>query len=306
MGNTTGNTGNLIRSEVYSQMIKEELEPELFAQELMMMVTDFPDGDKLKIPVLTNLEAEKYVENTPAAIQPAEAGVFELEITEYNQSGISITDKLSQDAFYKGVLDAKFPAQISRALLKRLENDVFLLHKKQTNNDANLINGFPHRFVSTGNTNTTITLADIVKARTGLTKANVDRMGRMAIVDPTVAAQMLQLDGFTRQDVYGNNDNIKTGMGSTKWIGQYMGFDFYESNMLDEATALDYDTGGDKVANLFVGADAFIGAMRLPVDLRFWRQDEYLREVFHATTRYGLDLYRPESLVTVLTKSGTI
>ena len=189
-------------------------------------------------------------------------------------------------------------------MLERLENDIFLLHKKQTNNDANEINGFAHRYVSTGNTNTTMALADIVKARTAHSKANVSKIGRKAIVDATVAAQMLLIDGFTRQDIYGPNENIKTGMGSTKWIGQYMGYDFYESNMLDEETALDYVTGGTKVANMFLGEEALIGAMRLPIDMRFWRDDNYLRDVYHATTRYGLDLYRDESLVVVLTEAG--
>ena len=95
-----------------------------------------------------------------------------------------------------------------RALMERLENDIFLLHKKQTTNDANTINGQAHRFDATG-TSQVIALADIAKAKLALDKANVSKSGRMAIIDPTVSYQLVQIDNVIRQDVYGPQSNLE-------------------------------------------------------------------------------------------------
>ncbi len=129
----------------------------------------------------------------------------------------------------------------------------------------------------------------------------MSKAGRKAYVDPQVAYQLVNIDNVIRQDVYGANSNLKEGFGTTQAIGTYLGFDFFESNMLDESTALDHDAGGSQIANLFVGPEAFIGAMRLAPEIEASRDWERKRDVFHATSRYGLGLYRSESLVTVLT-----
>lgn len=101
--------------------------------------------------------------------------------------------------------------------------------------------------------------------------------------------------------VYGPNSNLKQGFGGTKFIGTYLGFDFYESNMLDEATALDHVAGGSLIANIFMGDETFKGAIRQMPDIEFFRNAGKKRDEYSTTMRFGLGLYRPESLVTVLT-----
>lgn len=301
MSNTTSNTAYTIRTDVWSQMIREELQEELYAQSLVTWIQDeFPDGDEIHIPTLTHLSAADYTENTDIALQDASVGEYTLTITEYRQAGISITDKLKEDTYYMNILNTKFPQQMTRAIMERLENDVFLLHKKQTSNDANTINGQAHRFAATGSS-TVITLKDIAQAKLSLDKANVSKNGRVAIIDPTVSYQLVQIDNVIRQDVYGGNTSLKEGFGGTKFIGRYLGFDFFESNMLDEATALNHVTGGSLKANLFMGPEAFIGAIRTMPSIEFSRDWAKKRDVYHCSIRYGLGLYRPESLVTVLT-----
>lgn len=71
--------------------------------------------------------------------------------------------------------------------------------------------------------------------------------------------------------------------------------------MLDEATALDYVTGGVLKANLFLGEETFKGAIRKMPEIEFFRNVTKKRDEYSATMRYGLGLYREESLVTVLT-----
>jgi len=290
----------VVRSEVWAKMIQEELQEELMGQELMSWITEFPDGDQLNIPTLASMSTRDYEENTVITVDDPTVGEFNLTIDKYVQSGIAVVDKLKQDIYYMELLTSKFPEQVQRAIKERLEYDIFQLHKKQTSNDANTINGQPHRFVATGTSNA-ITLKDIAQAKLSLDKAFAPKNGRIAIVDPTVSYQLVQIDNVIRQDVYGPQSNLKEGFGGTKFIGRYLGFDFYESNMLDEATALDHVAGGALIGNIFMTPDTFIGAMRLAPEVEMSRDWEKKRDIYHVTSRYGLGLYRPETLVTLLT-----
>ena len=301
MASTTTTQAYLIRDDVWSKQIKELLEEELFAQSLVDFVADFPDGDELHIPTFSNLAARNYTENDDIIFDDMSTGEFTLTIDKYYQLGVAITDKLKQDSFYVSEIQSKFPAHCVRGLMERLENDVFLLHKAQTTNDANTINGQPHRFLSNAATTSYITVQNVAQAKLSLDKANVAKNGRIAIVDPTVSYQLVQIDNVIRQDVYGPNSSLKEGFGGTKFIGTYLGFDFYESNMLDEATALDHDAGGSLKANLFMGEEALKGAIRQTPAIEFFRNVNKKRDEYSATMRFGLGLYRPESLVTILT-----
>jgi hypothetical protein len=299
--NTGSGHDNLIRQEVWSKRIQEELEEALMAQQLMEWVTDFGDGVQLNIPKLSSLTTRDYTDGDPITVDDPTVSEFTLTIDKDVQSGIAIRDSMRQDTFYMEVLNTKFPQQTTRAILERLENDIFLLHEEQTTNDANTINGQAHRFDATG-TSQVITLADFHQAKLSLDKANVSKVGRKAYVDPTVINTLMGLDNIIRQDVYGANSHLKEGFSMTTAIGRYAGFDIFESNMLDESTQLDHATaGGSEVANLFVGPEAFIGAMRLAPEMEVSRDWERKQDIIHSRTRYGLGLYRPEALVCVLT-----
>lgn len=297
---TTTTQANIIRDDVWSKEIQEELQEELFGQTIVDMIADFPDGDEIHIPKFTSLAARNYSEGQDIVFDDPTTNEFTLTIDKYYQLGVAITDKLKQDTFYVSELQSKFPQMVIRGLMERLENDIMLLHKKQTTNDANTINGQPHRYVGTGTSNA-ITLADIAQAKLSLDKANVSKNGRMAIVDPKVSYQLVQVDNVIRQDVFGSNTALKEGFGGTKFIGRYLGFDFFESNMLDEATALDHATGGSLIGNLFLGEEAFKGAVRQMPDIEFFRNVTKKRDEYSATMRFGLGLYRAESLVCILT-----
>ena len=71
--------------------------------------------------------------------------------------------------------------------------------------------------------------------------------------------------------------------------------------MLDEATALDHAAGGSLKANLFIGEEAFKGAIRRLPELEFFRNVNKKRDEYSALMRFGLNLFRAESLVAVLT-----
>lgn len=299
---TTSTPGALlIRDEIWSKRIQEELQEELYANSLVEWISgEFADGDMLTIPTLGSMTARNYTENADITIDDPTVGEFQLTVDKYYQAGVGVTDKMKEDTYYMQVLIQKFPEQCVRALMERMESDIFLLHKGQTDNTANLINGYAHRYVG-GGTSNAITLDDIAKAKLALDKANVTKNGRFCIVDPKVSYQLISIDNVIRQDVLGPNSNLKEGFGGTKFIGKYLGFDFYESNMLDTATALQHSVGGSLIGNLFCGPETFIGAVREMPEIEQSRDWSKKRDIYHATMRYGMGLYRPESLVCILT-----
>ena len=56
-GFTVASNEHLIRSNIWSRDIKEVLEEELFAQQYIRMITDFPDGDTINIPSIGAMES---------------------------------------------------------------------------------------------------------------------------------------------------------------------------------------------------------------------------------------------------------
>lgn len=148
------------------------------------------------------------------------------------------------------------------------------------------------------------------KAKLALDKSSVMRGGRRAFVDPTVTYQLQQISNVIQQDVYGSNSHIASGMNGTMFVGRFAGFELYESLFLDNSisesiTATGQGAGAVTVtsgfANMFVGEEAFIGAMRAMPDMNNWYDYNTRSDVYHVTVRYGIKLYRPESLVVVLT-----
>jgi hypothetical protein len=141
-------------------------------------------------------------------------------------------------------------------------------------------------------------------------KAKVMRGGRRAFVDPTVTYQLQQISNVFQQDAYGSNAFLKEGMNGNMFVGRFAGYDFFESLFLDNAiaetiTATAPSAGALSVtagyANMFVGEEAFIGAMRAMPDMNQWYDENTRSDVYHVTVRYGIKLYRPESFGVVLT-----
>lgn len=298
---TTSTQTYVIRDDVWSKEIQELLQEELFGQSLVDFVTDFPDGDELHIPKFTDVTASDYTENAAISFSDPVNNEFKLTIDKYKQANVYLTDKLKEDSFYVSEVQSKFPAMCVRGLMEQLESDIWLTHLNQTASDPNTLNGQPHQMIATG-TGEVVTLADIAKAKLSLDKALVSKVGRVAIVDPTVSYQLVQIDNVIRQDVYGPNSNLKEGFGSTKFIGTYLGFDFYESNMLNDAGV--YTGGaatGSYYANMFMGEECLKGAVRAMPNIEYFRNATYKRDEYSALMRYGLGLYRSESLFTLMT-----
>lgn len=320
---TTG-MEHLIRSELWSAQLKELLLDELHGQRYVDWITNFPDGDTFTIPSVGEMEVDNYVEDTAVKYRAMDTGEFQFTITEYLQSGTYITDKMKQDSFYSAQLIASFIPKEHRALMVRLERDIFALGAGgasggQTASAANVINDADHRWVGSG-VNETMDVSDFAKAWYSLNKANVPTAGRIAIVDPSVEYKMNTLTNLVNVS---NNPMwegiISTGINPSglRFSRNIYGFDVYVSNYLPTANETITATGGSArttaagVANLFFstgGGDIgpFKGAWRQMPKVDSEYNKDFQREEFVTTCRYGLKVYRPENLVVVLTDTDQI
>ena len=308
-GNTVASLALMKRAEVWSSELKEILRDELQGMKYVNWLDQFPDGDTFKIPSLGDATINDYSEDTAVTYDALDDDQFTFSITEYLQAGNYITRKAEQDVFYANQVLSQFVPLQERALMERVESDIMALQGGQTAGDANTINGAAHRLIGSGTSNA-IAVADFAKALHSLKTAKVPQRNLVAIVDPSVEYELNTLSQLTSVS---NNprwegivrDGIATGMSS---VANIYGFDVYTSNYLSDIASetIGATTVTNGKANMFFSADQgvlpFVGAWRqMPtVDVEF--NKDYQRTEFVTTARYGMKLYRPENLVTVITE----
>ena len=185
-------------------------------------------------------------------------------------------------------------------------------------NSNNSIDSVEHRWAG-GGSGAVVTVNDFARARYVLKKANVPDTGLVAIVDPSVEFTINTLSNLV--SVSDNprwegivSTGIATGM---KFVKNIYGFDVYTSNYLKDVTdsalntaadaAVDFSTVNGK-ANLFFSAAPnvmpFVGAWRQAPKVDFEYNKNKQRDEYVTTARYGVKLYRPENMVSVITKTN--
>ena len=305
---------HLVRTELWSSELKDILQEQLMGTKYVRMLNGFPDGNQFTIPSVGELPMREVAENTPVTYDAMDTGEFTFSIDRYVEAATYITDKAKQDSFYAQQLIGMFPAKMRRALDENLEGSVMGLINTQTANDTNTINGADHRFVASGNTNTTLTLDDFAKAKYALDKAQAGG-SRVAIIDPSqeyVFNNLVGAQAFTNNPsfegiVNGGFVNSVTGM---RFIRNIFGFDVYVSNFLTAPTDSSVDSvsvPASPVTNIFmsVGGDLtpFVGAYRQMPNVEYERNKDMRRDEYVMNARFGLKLYRPECVVGVISKS---
>ena len=318
-GMTTGNVSLLTRAEVWSRELKEILRDELMAQTYVRWMQEFPDGDTFKIPSIGQAYVDDYAEDESVKYRPLDTGQFTFQITEYLSSGTYVTKKAEQDMFYMNELVSRFVPEQERAIMEHVEEAVLGLQSQQTAGNANIINGLAHRYAGSGSNNV-ISVNDFARANLSLNKANVSANNRVAIVDPSVAYTIETSSiingssGFNPMFDGIVSSGIATGM---RFVRNVYGFDVYTSQRLTTVGTESVKIGDQSVsaiacsgfkANLFFSADAsvvpFIGAWRQMPEVDTEYNKDFQRTEFVTTARYGVKLYRPENLVTVLSNTS--
>ena len=307
-GNTVASLALAKRAEVWSAELKEILRDELQGMKYVKWLDQFPDGDTFKIPSLGDATLNDYTEDTSVTYDPIDDAQFTFSITEYLQAGNYITNKAMQDVYYSNEIMSQFVPLQERALMERLETDIMALGGQQTVDNANAINGVDHRMLGSG-AGGKIGVADFAKANLALKTAKVPQKNLVAIVDPSVEFELNTLSTLTNVS---NNprwegvvrDGIATGM---SFIANIYGFDVYTSNYLktEAAETIGGTTVNNAITNMFFSADQavlpFVGAWRQMPEVDTEYNKDFQRTEFVTTARYGMKLYRPENLVTVMT-----
>lgn len=308
-------SANLVRAELWSDQLKDVLKDMLMGQRFVNWMANFPDGTTFTIPSIGELPMREVSENDDVVYDSLDTGEFQMSIDRYVEAATFITDKAKQDSYYADQLIASFIPKMKRALEENLETSVFALANQQTATDLNTINGAAHRFVASGDTNTTLALTDFAKAKFALDKANATG-ARIAIIDPS---QEYVFNALVAAQAFSNNPkfegvvtegfvNSTTGMRFAKHI---YGFDVYVSNYLDTVSGTEtidsVASPSGAVQNMFlsIGGDEtpFKGAWRQMPRVEFERNKDKRRDEYVMNARFGLKLYRPETLVVILSKN---
>ena len=314
-GWTVSSDDHLIRSNLWSNQLKEVFEDELMGLQYVKMITEFTDGSTINIPSIGQAEVNDYVENAAVQYTAMDTGNYTFTFNDYKSSATYVTDKMKQDSMYMAQVQSMFVPKMQRAIMKSMELDLLAVGPSgQTLANTNTINGAAHRFIGTG-TNETMAVKDFAKAKYALSKANVPMTNLIAIVDPSVEYALSTLSNLV--DVSNNpkwegiiTSGLSTGM---KFIRNIYGFDIYVSHNLKRNTASEQigsPTAASGINNLFFSADAtalpFVGIVKQAPRVESKRNIDRQRDEFVTTARYGFGLYRPENLVCVVTDTDQV
>lgn len=280
----------------------------------IQVVPSFPDGDTFNIPSLGQAVVDDYAENTAVKYNAMDTGNFQFSITEYLSSGHYITEKMKQDSMWMNEIVSSFVPKQHRAIMAHMEAAILAAGPDgQTSANLNTINGAHHRFVG-GGTNDKIAVTDFAKALYALKKANIPQQNLIAIVDPSVEVELNTLSNLVNVS---NNprwegiiaDGIASGM---KFVKNIYGFDVYVSNYLKSGMSetINSNSVTNGVANLFFSATSdllpIVGAIRQAPKVDSEYNKDLQREEYVTTCRYGVKLFRPENLVTVITDNSQV
>lgn len=326
---------HLQRQEVVNDQLKEMFKEELMAEATVRFINNFGDGDNWKVSTIGELTIDQVSESVSLPERRPDTGQFVFNINEFVGVKVPFTDKFQEDDFLASAAIATLPRKMKRAFDEYFESQVFKIHRVQTNDDPNAINTANHRIVASGNTsggssqepNDTLTLQDFAYARYALQKAKAPLTNLVAFVPPSFEFNINLTS--TIVDISFNprwEGIIETGMGMNdgiRFLRNIYGFDVFVTDFLDtelvaEANLDIYDgtapagAGGAQVGykacQFMTLADddskPYIGSWRRAPRVDSWRDHDIETEYQQLTARFGLNLWRPESLITVFAATG--
>jgi hypothetical protein len=315
-GFSIANTEFLTRTSLWDAQLKEILLDELFAQKYVdwLNLPSDSGSSTWNIPSIGQAEIHDYVEGAQVQYDAFDTGNFQFTSNKYKSSGTYITNKMKQDSFYASQLIASFVPKQHRAIAKAMEVDFLATGPAgQTASGLNAINGGSHRFIGNG-TSEVIAVKDFQLVRYALQKANVPMTNLVGIVDPSLEYTLATLTNLVNVSFNPMWEGIVRDAMSTglRFKMNIFGIDLYISQNLPAGIAetIDGKTVTTGVANQFFSATSDIlpikGAVVQPpkVDSRY--NQDFQREEYVTTCRYGFKLFRPENLVVVITDTDQV
>ena len=309
-GFTVATDEHLIRSNLWSKEIQTLLMDDLYGMRFVRVLTDFPDGTTLNIPIIGEAESSDFAEGMAIKYNKMDTGNFTFEFDQYKYSANAISEKFKRDSYYSSEVISAFVPRQHRALMEAVETRIFSRgNSGQTASDLNVINNAPHRWVAKG-TSERLTTEDFVRAAYALQKANVPMTNLVAVVDPSVAVTLQLQTNVTNllSPMPMWEDVIKNGLVSgLKFRFNLAGFDVYVSNYLPQGIAetIDGKSVTTGVANQFFSAAPgdtlpIIGGFRQMPTVQSEFNKDLQQTEYLTIAEYGFKLYRPDNMVVVL------
>lgn len=312
----TYNTASFIEAQQYSKFILENLHTVLLPQQFSRNVSDFGSGTTLNIKTVGTATLQEVEENTPLIYNPIETGNVQMSITDYVGDAWFVTDVLRQDGSQIEQLMAMRAMEATRAIAQNYETRFLsVCNSAQTAANPNNVNGFAHRFLASG-TNEQMTENDLISMSLAFTKANVPMAGRIAIVDPVVAATFQKLTTLTTDTSFNRSPIfqkiLESGFANEhNFVMNMHGWSIWTSNLLpDVAASTDID-GTESVtnagkANIFMSIlddnlKPIMSAWRQQPKVESERNKDFQRDEFLTTARYGLGAQRRDTLGVIVT-----
>ncbi len=305
----TSNTQAFIEAEQYSSFILRNLEDGLLGTQFYRNVADFGSGTTLNIKTIGKATLQEAAEDTPLDYNPIESGNVTLQITNYVGDAWYVTDDLREDGNQTEALMAARAQESTRALQEVFESRFLATcNDAQTDADANLVNGFAHRIVST-ETNDIFTLDHLIQLKLAFNKANVPDAGRVFICDSVVEATLNAQVNISTDVTDFAKQILMSGLASgQKFVMNFYGFDIMTSNRLPQGTFSDGTTSLTGVANIAMcilddQTKPIMGAWRRMPKVEGERNKDLARDEFVTRARWGMGPQRVDTLAIVVTSA---
>lgn len=306
----TANSSAFIEAEQYSAFILQNLHDGLLPGSFYRNVSDFQSGTTLNIKTIGSVTIQDGAEEVPFDYSPIESGEVTLTITDYIGDAWYVTDELREDGSQVEALMNGRKVESTRAIQETFESRFLArCNTSQTNANPNNVNGFAHRIASS-ETNNVAALSHFISMKLAFDKANVPAGGRIAIVDPVVAATLDGLVSISR-DVTPFGEKILQGGFATnhQFIMNLYGWDIITSNRLATGSMGDGTTTiANGVANIFMSVvddntKPIMGAWRRMPKVEGERNKDLRRDEFVTSCRWGFGTQRVDSLGILVTSA---
>jgi hypothetical protein len=320
MAITSSSNPAFIEATQYSTFILQNLHDGLLPNTLYRNVTDFPNGTTLNIKTIGSATIQEITEDEDITYNPIESGNIQLQISDYIGDGFYVTDIMRQDGAQVEQLLSMRASEGTRAIQETFESRFLAtLDASQTQGASNSVNGFAHRFIGTGGTNQVMTEADLIDMRLAFNKANVPMNGRIALVDPIVAATFSKTIQLTSSAGIGSSGPlfqqlVKDGFDKDhQFVTDIHGWQIWTSNRLPTQAA-GFDVNGStmtraSVANIFM----CVADDQCKPGMVAWRQTPSTetdrdiskgRDEFVTKTRWGDGVQRQDTLGVIYVDSA--
>ena len=318
MAITSSSNGSFIEAQQYSSFILQNLHDGLLPATFYRNVTDFGNGEVLNIKTVGSATIQEITENEDITYNPIESGNVQLRIEDYIGDAFYVTDVMRQDGSQVEQLLAMRASEGTRAIQETFESRFFAtLNEGKTSGDQNLVNGFAHRMVGSNGTgvNKVLAEADLIDMRLAFDKANVPMSGRVAIVDPVVAATLSKTVTLTaNMDASSplHQQLVKDGFDREhKFVTSIHGWQIWTSNRLPKIATETVDSVqvDNAVANIFM----CVADDQCKPGMLAWRQTPSTetdrdiskgRDEFVTKSRWGDGIQRVDTLGVILTSDN--